>query len=206
MPKSNDNTLKDKLSELADYYQNVFLPAYSDVVAIIADKPIQLLIEIENANSHIFQALLNQNNGDIVAENIKKAKNHLKRATLDSYKLSWVYLNDELNKLDNDIISLGLKIDEGEFLEKRKNFHDLTKKARAIELQNVGKDTDKCTDAYKEVINIGIQLRDSVDPKRKINVEKIKKKNTIIQNIISFIIGIATGIIGNFIFNLITNK
>ncbi len=46
----------DFILELFEIYQKKFLPAWADLVAYRADKPAQILIEIENTFAHIMQA------------------------------------------------------------------------------------------------------------------------------------------------------
>jgi hypothetical protein len=77
------------INEYSDFYHNFFKPAYADLVAIIADKPQQIIFEIENSFSHIM--VYHSTDSDVAQnvkdENLVKAHNHLVRATMDCYKL-----------------------------------------------------------------------------------------------------------------------
>ena len=41
------------INEYSDFYHNYFKPAYANLVAVIADKPQQIIFEIENSFSHL---------------------------------------------------------------------------------------------------------------------------------------------------------
>jgi len=81
------------LNELISYYENVFVKSYADLVALTADKPAQVLVEIENFNSHLIVVLKNESD-EIASSNLKKAKTHLQRGTLDCYKMQFIKINN----------------------------------------------------------------------------------------------------------------
>ncbi len=121
--------------ELVDLYENIFKPAYADLVAYIGDKPIDILIEIENTLSHIFVALNDNEQEEIRKSNIEKAYNHLIRATLDCYKLLWVKLNEDIDRIfEIKTKRLALNISEYELIKLRNSFKEKAKEARKAEL------------------------------------------------------------------------
>ena len=108
------------IEEVFEFYRTEFVPAYSDLVGYIGDKPLQMVIELENTFAHIsqyFNPELNIQNKD---KNLAKAYDHLVRVTLDCYKLLWVTVHEELEAIEKDKSTrkLGLNISETEFLTK----------------------------------------------------------------------------------------
>jgi len=85
--------------ELVSLYKEWFKPAYADLAAYIAKKPENFLTEIENTFSHLMIALDNSEAENIRKDNIKKACNHLARATLDCYKILWIELEKDINRI-----------------------------------------------------------------------------------------------------------
>ena len=75
------------IDELFEFYREECVPAYSDVVGYLAERPEQFLIEIENSFSHIAQYFNPEMDEEDRASNLLKAKDHLVRVTLDCYKL-----------------------------------------------------------------------------------------------------------------------
>jgi len=99
------------------FYKDEFIPAYSDLVGYMGDKPQQVLIELENVLSHISQYFNPEINPEKVEINLHKAYDHLHRVTLDCYKLLWVIIHEQLKIIDDDnsLRKLSLNISEGDF-------------------------------------------------------------------------------------------
>ncbi len=82
-----------ELDEVFEFYRTEFVPAYSDLVGYIGDKPQQIVIELENTFAHLsqyFNPSLDIHGKD---KNLEKAHDHLVRVTLDCYKLLWVTIH-----------------------------------------------------------------------------------------------------------------
>ena len=191
--------------ELVSLYKEWFKPAYADLVAYIAKKPENILTEIENTFSHLMIALDNSEDENLRKENIRKAYNHLARATLDCYKILWIEIEKDINNIyHSDVKRLALTISEIEFLKLKKQFKEAILKARKIEHQYIGKDPLKAVPYYIEAIEIGKQIVDSLDENKENLAKKYTLKNFLKREVImSFLLGIITGIIANWLYSKI---
>ena len=68
--------------DLFNLYNDNFKPVYADLVGYIGDKPFDVLVELENALSHIFVVFDPNAPAEIKKENLEKAYNHILRTTL----------------------------------------------------------------------------------------------------------------------------
>ncbi len=185
-----------RLEDLILFYRDVFIPVYSDTVGYIADKPIQIIVEIENAFAHIMVYLDDANSPKIKEDNLKKAYNHLLRASMDCYKILWVKMSDDIDKIAKDEYKRKFVVNMPEhlFLKKWATFKENAKKARNKEINKIGQnDTIEVVESYKEAVAAGWDMLKSID---------IDKINTYRRfSIINFIkqqwIGIITGIIAS---------
>ncbi len=188
--------------EVVDIYKEWFKPAYADLVAYIAQKPENILTEIENAFSHLMISLDESENEDIRKENVKKAYNHLARATLDCYKLLWVEIEKDINNIyHSDVKRLALTISEIEFLKLKKQFKEAILEARKVEQQYIGKDPLKAVPYYIKAIEIGKRIIDSLDESKEERAKKFTLKGFLKREfILCFLFGVIAGIVANWLF------
>ncbi len=191
------------IDEYSDFYHNLFKPAYADLVAIIADKPQQIIFEIENSFSHIMvyhstDVDVPQNIKD---ENLVKAHNHLVRATMDCYKILWTELSDFLDKIIEDESSRTFSFNdsEAEIMKVWKNFKEKAQIARTEEMKSVGVDYINTIKLYKEAVDEGRVLLDKFDFDKFKRVEKFNFNNLLKNHGIGFGLGIISGIIATWI-------
>jgi len=137
------------------------------LVALLNNKPSQIVTEIENAFSHIAQVFNPELSEEVKDENVKKAYNHLVRATLDCYKLMCVELKKLIDKIYNS------KPDFKPYYEEYLNFINEFRKAREVELENVGVDHLASLENYKKVVEIGKNLFEKVTQLIKNKIEGI---------------------------------
>ncbi len=195
----------DSIDDLFKFYREEFLPAYSDLVGYIADKPTLLLTQIESTFTHIAQYFNPQLNESLKSENLHKAKTHLIRVTLDCYKLLWASMHSDLKKIEKDKYKrkFALNISESEFLSKFLEFKKLAKKARRVEMESIGVDPLASLEYYKKAIEIGNELLESVDHHKLQELESLSKNIKTIITAREFLIGVLTGIISTLIVNQI---
>jgi len=143
---------KLKLDDVFKFYREYFVPAYSDLVALLNAKPEQIVTEIENTLSHVAQCFNPELPDSKKEENVIKAYNHLVRASLDCYKLLCVALMKKIEKIYGD--SPNVKPYYKEFLK----FCNEFRKAREIEQKNVGNDPLTSLENYKNVAELGMNL------------------------------------------------
>ena len=89
-------------NEIFEFYRTEFVPAYSDLVGYIGDKPQQILIELENTLAHISQLFNHTLDHQDENVNLEKAHDHLVRATLDCYKLLWAHIYEQLTIIEKN--------------------------------------------------------------------------------------------------------
>lgn len=187
------------------YYRNVYVPAYADLVGYIGAKPEQVLNELENTLAHISQYY----NSDLKPEdrisNLKKAHSHLTRATLDCYKLLWWTIHNELETFykDVDACAFILNVPEEKFIQEYQEFREKAQIARKKELESIGIESLEAVELYKEAIILGKRLTNCIDGS---NRERFYRYRRIVETkkcIFSFILGIITGVLGNYIWSLL---
>lgn len=192
------------LKEYLDFYHNTFLPIYADTVALLADKPRQLVIEQENSLSHLTQYL--KDNKDI--DNLKKAKGHLERAALDAYKISWVHIKRKIEKftnLDTNQLALAFNISEDEVNKMINEFDVLIREARTLEMNNIGQKDEQAIEKYAQAVKIGYQLLEYADIKKYNLWNKFRIINVIKNQYICFGMGILSSLAATYIYIMFTS-
>jgi hypothetical protein len=191
--------------ELFAFYRTEFIPAYSELVGYIGDKPQQVLIELENAVSHISQVFNPEATQQEKDENIEKAYNHLLRVTLDCYKLLWVSIHDQLKIIEGDQSKrkFGLNMSESSFLIKLQVLRKLAQEARKKETISVGLNPLASFDSYKEVVGAGYELIDSIDENKINEIKLLKRFISAKEFIAGLVIGIFTGVISGYLLEFI---
>ena len=193
------------IDELFELYRNEFLPAYSDLVGYIGDKPQQILIELENVVSHISQVFNPNVTPQEKDKNIEKACGHLIRATLDCYKLLWIKIYEQLNIIKDDETTrkLGLNMSESIFLIKYQELRKLAQDARRKEMVSIGLNPLASIDLYKEVVRVGNELIESKDENKIKEIQSLKSFISTKEFIMGTAIGIFTGLISGYLLSLI---
>lgn len=185
------------IEQLFEFYKKEFIPAYSDLVGYIGDKPQQVLIELENVLSHLSQLFNLEVSPKEKSVNLQKANDHLFRVTLDCYKLLWISLLDQLKMIEGDdsVRKFGLNISEAEFTMKSQKIKKLAQEARNIEMKAVGISPMSSIDKYKEVVKNSYEL---IDKRDDIKISEIKSLKRFISTK-EFLIGIVIGVFGGLI-------
>lgn len=151
------------LNEVIDCYDKLFIGAYADLVSLTADKPSQVLIEIENFNSHLIVYLRENSSHEEKQDNLKKAKGHLQRGALDCYKLLFVEMNNRIRDFVRDLsvddVAFSLGDGHNEKLKKWHDFSQMIRESRKQELKNIGSQHINDTIAkYKNAVEHGFEL------------------------------------------------
>jgi hypothetical protein len=192
-----------KLEEYTYFYHNTFKLAYADLVAIIADKPQQIIFEIENSYSHLMVYLSSDDEitEDIKQTNLDKAFNHLVRATIDCYKILWTEISDFLDNIMKENITRTFAFNENEaqILNIWNEFKKKAQKARQEEMKSVGIDYNKTILLYKEAVDEGRILLEKFDYEKFKEIRKFDFFNLIKTQWIGFVLGILAGIISTWI-------
>jgi hypothetical protein len=192
-------TIKSYKDDIFECYDRYYLPVYADLIAFLADKPKQVLVEFENIATHLIKFLQGPKHS-IKLENIQKTHDHLVRITIDCSKLLWVEMDKKFEAIFNDkwIRKFGLNISEGDFCKNYELFKKKAREARKIELESIGENPIKCFNKYAEVIAIGWQTLESYDP---VKVEALKRHKIIYiikSHSVSASIGFILGIIASY--------
>jgi hypothetical protein len=193
------------IDELFTFYRTEFIPSYADLVGYIGDKPRQILIELENVVSHISQFFNPKVNPQEKNENLEKAYGHLLRVTLDCYKLLWVKIHEQLERIEKDksVQKLGLNISESAFLFKLQEFRKLAREARNKEMTSVGLNPLASIDSYKEVIGVGYELIDVIDENKIKEIKSLKRFISAKEFVVGMAIGLISGLISGYLLSFI---
>lgn len=195
--------------EFLDLYNNYYIPAYSDLVGYIADKPSNMLLDIENTFSHVMVYLDNNGiNQDIADQNLDKAYHHLLRLTLDCHKTLWVQMNPRIEDLLKDEIKrkFTVNVKETELIKKYNEYKAAAQDARTTELKNIGKNPLAAIEKYKKATRLGISILECIDPDKSQAYQKFKLRHWLTENGLNLLIGgviggLLTTIILKFVFN-----
>lgn len=183
------------------HYKEYFLPAYSDLVGYLADKPQQIIVEIENTFTHLMIYLCEDSDLETRDRNLYEAYVHLARVTLDCHKLLWVELNTTITKICEDpyIRKYGINEREELFIVKCSKFKETAKNARWMEIEKIGENPTECIELYKEANQMGIQLLEVIDEDKIRSFDRHRSKYQwkywIKTNFWGLIIGIVSGLI-----------
>lgn len=193
------------IDNLFEFYKKEFIPAYSDLVGYIGDKPRQVLIELENVLSHLSQLFNPKITPEEKNVNLQKANDHLSRVTLDCYKLLWVNLLDQLKKIESDdsVRKLGLNIPEAAFTMKLQKIKELAQEARSIEMESVGLSPMASIDKYKEVVKNSYELIDKRDDIKINEIKSLKRFISTKEFLVGIFIGVFGGLISGYVLSFI---
>jgi hypothetical protein len=194
------------IDSVFEFYRAEFVPAYSDLVGYIGDKPQQTLIELENTLAHIaqhFNPRLDTKDRD---KNLEKAYKHLVRVTLDCYKLLWVTIYERLEAIDKNKFNrkLGLNISEEDFRTKFQKLRKLAQEARRIEMTSLGLAPIAALNKYKEVVKDGYELIDTIDENKMQEIKSQKRFISTKEFMVGTAVGILAGLISGYLLSLVT--
>ena len=140
-----------ELFELFDMYKTHFIPIYDDLIILVENKADTISMQLENILSHILVCFDKSSDDKVIIDNIRKAKNHLIRATLDAYKICCHYIKLLLDSEAKFNDSKEYVKDYIEFLGKYRD-------ARKTERDDVGINPIESIKKYKEAHEFGIKL------------------------------------------------
>ncbi len=140
---------KKDLNRILKLYNDYFLGMYSGIVALVADKPRQVLVELENITTHLFPYFEDPDSEE-GKKNFEMAFNHLKRASIDCAKMYWSIIDKQIEKIDKDdtLRRYAINMPEHEFKNKYLEFKKSARSARYMEMSCVGKNSEACLDEY----------------------------------------------------------
>lgn len=186
-------TTEQQVSEqqVFDYYNNTFIKIYADLVAVLGDKPPEVLFELEASFAHIVVAKTTPDE-KVKQGNLHKAHGHLVRASLDSAKLLWFHRRKKAESFidDKQLRTFCTNASEDLVLKRYRDAEQAAKIARQTEVGNVGKSPDESVILWYEAVVKYEEFLDSFDP------DKIKKFNQFSlyyqykQQILSFFLGV----------------
>lgn len=175
-----------KISEVYKAYNDYAKPIYAEIVAETNQIPLEFLVEILASFDHLKRFYVDhQNEHDVSSDALR----HIKRATLDAFKIKLSIFIDEIKELNKYDLSL---IDSGKyypiFIDKKREIISLSKEARAKTL------------SFDDEFDLWVNICHKIDSFRKELIHSkikdfswAKRKNRF--NKISFILSIAFGII-----------
>ncbi|MCE5339413.1 MAG: hypothetical protein LLF90_12125 [Methanomicrobiaceae archaeon] len=189
------------IAEVVSFFNNEFIPAYSDLTGFIVNKPQEILIGIEYAFSHLMQHFNEELGTESQDKNLEKAYHHLQRATLDCYKLLWVYMNTNIVQLiDNqNKRKFCVNMVEGDLLLAYQRFRTKAQEARTIEGRNVGLDIMPSIAAYKGACIEGRKILVNIDEIKVNDLEKLETRAYRFITAKEFIVGLLTGLVSSLI-------
>lgn len=204
-----NQTQEKEIEKIFQEYQNDIKPLVYYIERKYHKFPLSLLNEIRDVFDHLSRCyctntdIENFNEKDYIDKNIEKAQNHFTRIKLDAYK----YINDfkardfkrwkrKYNKYDLQ------NINDGEFwkeildleYESEKLFV-LARKMESIDIENAYDLFYQSTEKYEKIEEL-ISNKQKLIVKAKFKYRRV----TLFNNIVTFIIGIITGVLASIIY------
>jgi len=136
------------IKEVFVFYQDYVKPLYCEIEARDNTLPVELLFEIHAAFDHLKRIFIEEEDEP---SSCHKALSHLKRGSLDAFKLKLKYFHEDLESLQKSNIDLDV-IDNGEFwpnLLSDKNA--IIKVAKQARLKESNPDPAQAFDLWSEV-------------------------------------------------------
>lgn len=182
--------------EVFDFYQDTFKRIYADLVAVIGNKPTEIIFEIEACFSHLGVAKTSSI-PQVQQDNIDKALGHLQRASLDSAKLLWLNLRSNADQIvkNKSVMKFVSNCSEGELYKHYNNAESLAIKARRNEVASTGISPSS---SIVEWYDAALALKSFLD---NIDYDKLSSFNRfkVIYNIREYVIGFCMGLFVNWI-------
>ena len=160
----SDSGDKDTFFEI---YEEYFIGAYSDIVIFTSEKPLMVLNEFEGAFTHLMKYQM-EDDPDI---NLKKAKGHIFRATLDCYKMLWRETHSVVSEID--MYRGAYEKDEKTLVNSLYQWDEISMKARLAEHNSVGSEDVDILNLWKEAARLSLEIYKSVN---KTSLKKLKRK------------------------------
>ena len=193
-----------KEDTLYKIYRRRFQSVYGEYIALIGDKPEQILIEETNILGHLAQ----YHNATVISskkeENLEKAFSHLSRATLDLHKLVWAQITEMLHKyiVKNEKYITCFVHNEALTLSLYNEFLELGRKARKGETNDIGVSPLRSSARYYKAINFGYdRLLRKFDEQKKAKLDSWIIKYKAKEYVIGFVLGFIANIIVATIFS-----
>jgi len=180
--------------QVYSYLLDVFNPIYADLVVVLADKPTDIILQLEAAFVHL--AVANRND-TVRHENCRRALSHLQRATLDAAKLLWLQKKRELTSVidDEEVQRFCVNSSHADFLEKYHNAQELAEKARGIEVSSVGVNADASIEAYYEAALAFDAALNLIDPDKIRQFRRFSIKFLFRKHFVGFIFGVGASLV-----------
>lgn len=177
------------------YFSDTFQLIYADLVAVLGDKPSQIVLQIDVAFAHLASA---RRFPEYREDNQRKALGHLQRAALDASKLLWLTRKKEVNGFiaDEDVRRFCTNCSETEFLEKYREAESLATEARRTEVQSVGVGPDAAIDLYYRAAVLFDEALGFVDAEKYSDFRRFRLKYIIRRHAVGFVTGLlASGVV-----------
>jgi hypothetical protein len=183
-----------------EFYNKFVKPIYVEIEARGNSLPVELLFETHSALDHLSRAHCNNGNSD---RHYEKALSHLKRGTLDAFKLKLKYYYEDLRRFEKTKIDLTL-IDNGVFYRDYSQLQsDIRKTAKKARLEEKRIESEeKLEDAFNDWMQVSIyidRMEDDFLHSPKITWARKKTfKIFTISTIVALILGYFAGVASNY--------
>lgn len=190
---------------LFEFYNKIFIPVYSEVVARRQEKPRQVAIEIENAFSHL-ATYFSTDSPEEKESNVLKAIGHIQRATLDCQKILWITLLQHATYLEKQdgLIEHASNVSLADAYKQFEIVKGLAVSSRLTESQNTGIDIYKRIEFYQNAIDEFKKFEGMIDlVKARLYATRNKRwniKHFIANNFVGFLLGIGASVSASYIY------
>lgn len=169
--------------------------------------PKGLLKEYRDVYDHLARCFADDATEVIIEENLKKAENHFDRIKLDIYKYACDYKKREFVRWKKRCNKYDMQsIDNGDFWKDILDMED-EGEAKYFEGRKVeARDINEACRYLRESFEIYGNIDDLIEKKRELIVRvKVRHlRNSFLNQVVGFVVGIAASIIASWLWNLIT--
>ncbi|MCK9637218.1 MAG: hypothetical protein M0R41_13150 [Methylobacter tundripaludum] len=187
-------------NDIYELFQGDFKNIYGDLIVVTANKPVQIIFQLEAAFTHMAVASLNN---ECSQENLKAALKHIQRASLDAAKMLWLAYKDRLDNIisDSNLRMFCINCPEDELIKAYSKAENLAEEARRCELNHIGVDPTKSLTLYYEASIALKEVFEKIDHNKLKNFKKFNLFYKAKEYLIGFIIGIFASVIATFIYS-----
>lgn len=175
-------------------------PIYADVVAMLGEKPTQLVFQFEAAFVHLAVA---RTHPELARENLDKAMGHLQRAALDAGKILWLHKKRALSAIvsDADLRRFCVNLSETQLLSAYQQAEQLGREARRLEIAATGVDPEAAVAAYDQAARAFDEVLQHVDADKMRHWQRFRLVHLLRGQGLGLTIGVVAGLLATWLWS-----
>lgn len=189
------------LAELYEHYNEIFKPLLAEVETRYESQPIVIFNEIRSFNDHIARCFLEGRDDKYIAEELRKARGHIKRAIYDCFKFLNVSYHKAILRFEKEIKNIDMTLigEDAKFYRKYKKLkYKVITTIKEAKI-NEARASETAFDKYQETYNLYVKL-DNLIEKNIMYIKRLKTKFTL-SRLYKFFFWLLSAVIAGIISN-----